>query len=174
MRQALLSIVILAAAVAASGCERIAPVRTLPNWVQGVYVPIVKNTSYWPGIEEDATRKIQESFLADGRVGVVPKQSADIILQVEIGEWRVRTSGTSGDDIADRTEYTLTAKVQLFEPLAEQPLATLPPIVVRRDYNTDSRSIDYDPEPDRVDDMLRNLGESIVRATITGFPATMQ
>lgn len=165
---------IVLAAMFLGGCERIAPIRTLPNWVQGVYVPMVKNTSYWPGIEEDVTRQIQESFLTDGRVSVVPKGAADLIVQVEITDWRTRTSGTTGDDVADRKEYTVTAVVKLFEPMSDEPMATLPPIIGRGNFNTDIRSIDFKPEPDRVHEVLGNLAWTIVQTTMTGFPAAAQ
>lgn len=174
MSRPLAACAILLTAVILGGCERIAPIRTLPNWVQGVYVPMVKNTSYWPGIEEDLTRQVQESFLTDGRVSVVPKNAADLIVQVEVTDWRRRTSGTTGDDVADRTEYTVTATVKLFQPMSDEPMATLPPIIARGAFNTDARSIDYVPEPDRAHEVLGSLAWTIVQTTMTGFPATMQ
>jgi len=71
----------LAAALAMSllmlltaGCERIAPIRTLPSWVRGVYIPVFKNKTYEPQIEEDATRYTQETFLRDGRVDIVRRR----------------------------------------------------------------------------------------------------
>lgn len=170
MSRALLPLVILAA-VALAGCERIAPVRTLPNWVQGVYIPMVKNTSFEPGVEEDATKRIQEAFLQDGRVGVVPKSNADLYIQVEIHQWTPRSNGTSGDDITDRIEYTVGARVQLFEPYADQPLATLPPILIVSSFNADTRSIDYAQLPDRIDSILRQVAVQVVQQTMTGFPA---
>ncbi len=166
-----LPLLVLIAALALAGCERIAPVRTLPNWVQGVYVPMVKNTSYEPGIEEEATRQIQAAFLQDGRVTVAPKSNADLYVHVEINRWTPRASGTSGDDITDRTEYTVGAKVELFEPYGEQPLATLPPILVKLSFNTDARSIDYDQLPDRIDSLLKQVANQVVQQTLTGFPA---
>ncbi|MCE5229829.1 LPS assembly lipoprotein LptE [bacterium] len=171
MNRALFPVVILIAAMALAGCERIAPVRTLPNWVQGVYIPIVKNTSFEPGIEEDATRKIQEAFMQDGRVNVVPKSSADLILQVEISDWIGRTTGTAGDDIADRTQYNITVKVQLFEPYSDQPRAVLLPILIEMQFNTDARSIDYVQLPDRQERILETVAQRVVQSTITGYPA---
>lgn len=169
MSRALLPLVLIAA-LALAGCERIAPVRTLPNWVQGVYVPMVKNSSFEPGIEEDATRRIQEAFLQDGRVTVAPKSTADLIVRVEILQWTPRSDGTSGDDITDRMEYVVDARVQLFEPYAEQPLAVLPIRVTAR-FNVDARSIDYDQLPDRIDSLLQQVANTIVQQTLTGFPA---
>lgn len=171
MSRVILSLVIIAA-VALAGCERIAPVRTLPNWVQGVHVPMVKNSSFEPGIEEDATKLIQEAFMQDGRVAVAPKSNADLYVQVEIHQWTPRSNGTSGDNITDRTEYTVGARVQLFEPYSDQPLATLPPILITLSFNTDARSIDFDQLPDRIDSLLKQVANQVVQQTMTGFPAT--
>ena len=158
----------------ATGCERITPVRTLPAWVRGVYVPMIKNKSYEPGLEETATRLVQEQFLFDGRLDVVPKHQADMIVVAEIVDWRGREAGSSGDRVSNDEEVTLTASVSLFEPYnMETPVATLPPITIVRSFNIDTRSVDYEPEPDRKREVLENLARAIVDNTITGFPVQL-
>ena len=148
------AVTMLLLAFAAAGCQRVAPVRTLPPWVQGVYIPMLVNKSYEPALEEDATRFTQEAFLLDGRLNVVPERTADLILRAEITDWRTRVGGKSGDDIVDQTEYWLSANVHLFEPLATEPLAEL-------------------PEVDRKRELLRTLGEAIMQQTINGFPTNV-
>ncbi len=167
-------VIILAAALAGVACERVAPVRTLPSWVRGVHVPMVVNESYEPGLEETATRLIQEALLADGRLDVVPANSADLVLRARITDWRRRTSGTSGDDIADRYEYRVTAQVELFEPRVDEPMASLGDVMVLRSFNSDARSVDFVPEPDRRRELLRELAERVVAQTISGFPAELR
>ncbi len=167
------AVTMLLLAFAAAGCQRVAPVRTLPPWVQGVYIPMLVNKSYEPALEEDATRFTQEAFLLDGRLNVVPERTADLILRAEITDWRTRVGGKSGDDIVDQTEYWLSANVHLFEPLATEPLAELPPVVIRREFIADARSIDYVPEVDRKRELLRTLGEAIMQQTINGFPTNV-
>jgi hypothetical protein len=158
-----------------TACERVAPVRTLPKYVRGVYIPMIANQSFEPALEEDATRLTQEEFLLDGRVQVVPRDQADLMVVAEITDWRERASGTSGDDVVENTEYLLTANVRLFEPFDdEKPLAELPAIRIRENFNTDERSSRYAPEPDRREIILRELAERIVESTIEGFPTQVR
>ncbi len=155
----------------ASACERIAPVRTLPAWVQGIYIPMFKNKTFEPEIEELATRLTQQAFLADGRLDVVPKTNADLTLVAEIIDWKSTASGSSGDKVTDRERVTIIASVKLFEPYNEEiPLAELGPILIRSDFNIDTRSNNFEPEPDRKHDLFKRLAREIVFTTIDGFP----
>ena len=170
----LLAAFALTALSALTGCERITPVRTLPAWVRGVYIPMIKNKSYEPGLEEQATRLTQEAFLFDGRLDVVPKHQADLIVVAEIIDWVDRSGGSSGDQVTTDEEIELTASISLFEPYnMSTPIATLPPLVIMRRFNIDTRSVDYEPEPDRTRELLENLARAIVDNTITGFPVQL-
>lgn len=162
------------ALTALTGCERVTPVRTLPAWVRGVYVPMIKNKSYEPGLEEQATRLIQEQFLFDGRLDVVPKNQADMIVVVEIINYRGSSAGSSGDQVVTDEMVQLTAHVSLFEPYnMATPIAVLPPIEVLRRFNIDTRSVDFEPEPDRKRELMERLALSVVNSTITGFPVQL-
>lgn len=160
-----------------TACERVRPVRTLPSWVRGIYVPMVVNKSYEPGLEEEATRLIQEAFLFDGRLDIVPKDQADLILVADIVDWREQASGSTGDKVTTDHEVEVKVNLSLFEPFnRDTPIAVLPQVAFSRDtknairFNTDVRSVDYEPEPDRKQEVLERLARTIVETTITGFP----
>ncbi|MCL5271024.1 MAG: LPS assembly lipoprotein LptE [bacterium] len=163
---------ILVAAAALSGCERVAPVRTLPSWVRGLYVPMAHNSSFEPGLEEIVTRQIQEAFLADGRLDIVRKDQADLTLATDIVDWRERPSGRSGDYINKRVEVIVTASVKLLEPDGDEkkPMADLGKVTLIREVEADPRSIHYVSEPDKKDAILRELATRIMNRTIEGFP----
>ena len=130
--------VLTLAILAATGCQSVSPVRTLPSWVRGIYVPMVKNSSYEPGLEEIVTPLIQEEFLADGRLAVVPRSIADLIVSAEITDWTSRVSGSSGDHVADRQDITVLANLKLYEPNnMEEPLADLGRIMLVSGMDTD-------------------------------------
>lgn len=155
----------------AGACERIAPVRTLPSWVRGIYIPMFENQSYEPALEEQATILTQEAFLADGRLDVVRRDQADLVLLATIVDWRNATAGTTGDKIVDRERIEMTVDVGLYDPFdAEKPLARLAPIRVVGSFNSDERSVDYVPEPDRRQQMLELMARRVMNETITGFP----
>jgi hypothetical protein len=169
----------LLALLAATACERVAPIRTLPSWVRGVYIPVFKNKTFDPALEETATKLTAEAFLADGRVDIVPKSDADLTVVVEITKWDERASGTSGDKITDRNEYSLTASIKLFEPFdadkpGAEPLADLGRIKVDTEFNIDARSTFYVAEPDRKEQLLRALADQVLYRTINGFPTNLR
>lgn len=156
-------------------CERVYPVRTLPNWVQGVYIPMIQNQSTEPGLEETATRMIQEEFLADGRLRVVPKDHADVQIVAKIKDFRVRTENFDSDRIARTAEIMMTTELQLFDPFdAEKPFADLGTIVTNSLFADDARSVNYRIKPDATRDALNQLARQIVGRTISGFPADLK
>jgi hypothetical protein len=163
-----------AALLAAGACERVQPRRTLPGWVRGVYVPMFTNKTTEPGLEELATRLTQEEFLADGRVNVVRKRDADLQLVASIEEYRIRVEDTDNDNIPSIHEVTISASLQLFDPLApDRPLADLGRIDLRTYHNADPRSIGYAIEPEVKRLVMEGLARRIVDRTIHGFPSAL-
>lgn len=170
----------LAAALAGAlaGCARIEPVRTLPHWVRGVYIPMVRNSSYEPGIEETATQLIQEEFLADGRLRVVPKDKADVMVEVRIQNYRTRVENSRNDHIASSQDILILSEIQIRDPDDKSgsdtpPIAKIGPIQTRYTYDSDTRSTNVEIEPDARRSALTQLARQVVDQTITGFPAQL-
>jgi hypothetical protein len=163
------------ATLAPAACQRIEPTRTLPTWVREVYIPIFENRSYEPHIEELATRLTQEAFLADGRLGVVSRERADLIVRVEILGWESDTAATSGGRIATRDRIAVNASVRLYESAEDRdPIADLGTIVVRSQFVTDTRANDFVPLPRRRASVLEILAQRIVDRTIGGYPQNLR
>lgn len=168
-------LVVFAACAMLSSCERIKPVRTLPSWVRGIYVPMFKNATTEPGLEEVATRATQEEFLADGRVDIVRKADADLQLRAEIKEYRISVYQEGDDDIPEDNVIHMVTSVRLYDPFDDEtPVADLGDIFTVYRYNSDPRSVSYDVEPDVKRRILRLLGRQIVAQTITGFPVALR
>jgi hypothetical protein len=164
----------LAAGLLATGCERIAPIRTLPTWVRGIYIPMFQNRSYEPAIEEQGTLFTQEAFLTEGQLDVVQKQDADATLLVSIEEWRASAGGRTGEKVTDSREYFVRASVKLVEPYDESALiADLGEVRIFGGGRTDPRSVRFEPEPDRKDGVMRALAGQIVSRTLNGFPTNV-
>ena len=81
-----------------TGCARTPLVRTLPEYVRSVYVPMARNTSYEPGLEELVTRAVIEEMLADGRLIVENKRNADATLKIRIKNYVSVTDSYSDDE----------------------------------------------------------------------------
>lgn len=158
-----------------TACETIRPVRTLPSWVRGVYIPMFENETAEPGLEEVATQLTQEEFLADGRVKIVQKRDADLILKVTISDYSIMTDSLSDEDIPDRQVVLVVANVRLFDPLdAEVPLASLGQVLGENSFRADTRSARYVVKSDANREALSVLARSIVDRTINGFPTQLQ
>jgi hypothetical protein len=158
-----------------TACTRIYPVRTLPNWVRGVYIPMIENESFEPGLEEVATRLTQEEFLADGQLNVVPKRMADLSVVAKIKDYRILLDDTDSDDLPQLEEAIVTAELYLFDPLNDEvPMASLGLLEASTLYAADARSVNYRVEPDVKRDVLLQLARQIVFRTISGFPEELQ
>lgn len=175
-------------------CSIIRPVRTLPNWVRGIYIPMAENKTVEIGFEEVLTRRLQEEFLADGRLRVVQKGSADLQLVVSIrsiakdytpfgnsggrrGSSRVGYGESYGSDrISSSEKLMIETDLRLYEPLVDpydpkvKPFADLGPIITNFTYPSDFRSSSVMLEPDVRTESMGMLARQIVHQTITGFP----
>lgn len=164
----------------ALSCTRVVPVRTLPGWVRGIYVPMVQNRTPEPGLEDLATQLIQQEFLADGRLGVVQKDRADLQLVATIEEFAIREDDFDNDAIASSREATMVVALRLLEPFddpfepREEIVADLGLVSTNYRFNSDPRSTFYEPEPDVKRDALTALARQVVFQTITGFPVELQ
>lgn len=168
------SLLLLALGAGLGSCTRIYPVRTLPTWVRGVYIPMVKNKTTEPGIEEVVTRLTQEEFLADGRVNVVKKRDADLEIIAEIETYRTITEQTDTDEVPNRDAVHMVTSLKLYDPYDNQkPIADLGSIRTTYSYNSDPRSRGFDIEPDVKDRVMSILARQIVNKTITGFPVEL-
>lgn len=169
---------LLALAIAACwlvACERIQPVRTLPSWVRGIYIPMVRNSTTEPGLEEVVTRLTQEAFLSDGRVDVVAKRRADLQLIATIKAFRIVIDDTDSDEIAEFKEIRMLTDVALYDPYdPERPVADLGTIMTNRVYAADPRSVNYVIEPVAKERALDLLARQIVARTISGFPRQLR
>lgn len=165
--------------LAATSCERIRPVRTLPSWVRGIYVPIAMNKTTEPGLEEVLTREIQHQFLADGRVDIVKKGEADLQLVTVIKSYSVMIDDVDSDDIARRHKVFILADVLLFDPTVdpyntdERPIAKLRELNTEFLMNADPRSTNYIIEPDAREGAMGMLARQVVFETINGFPTEL-
>ncbi len=166
---------VLAGGLGLGACQRVLPVRTLPAWVRGVYIPMVGNETFEPGLEELATRLTQEEFLANGQLRIVRKAEADLQLVAIIKDYFIRIDRTDSDDIPEIEELTILTGLKLYDPMnPEVPLADLGQIETIMLYNSDPRSIGYTPEPDLKERALRLLARQIVNRTIYGFPTSLR
>lgn len=84
---------------------------TLPGHLKTVGVPVFKNRTSEPAVENFITRAIVEAFSTNGRLRVVKPEDADAILEGEIIEYRV--DSVAFDPNANVRQYRLTVTLNL-------------------------------------------------------------
>lgn len=152
-----------------SACNRVPRVRTLPPSVKTAYVPMVLNRSAEPAVEERLTAYLQEEILADGRLRLVQRNQADVIVEFVLRDFRSRPVGFDGNEFGTARMYEMTGNLAVRENIAELPLiGGYRPVPFKWNYNDDTRSTTYEPEPMALENALRFYAREIVRELMTG------
>lgn len=149
---------------------RIRPrVRTLPEEINSVYVPMFINNTYEPGLEEIATRATVEAFLSDGRLEVVPESEADAVVQCVLTDFNNRMSSTESDDFPLMNIMEVGCVVNLFRPKERmEPMNVYDEFTVSRSYVSDARRMTFIAPDDAREDIMNGLGRRVVLEVLTG------
>ncbi|HEV8640008.1 MAG TPA: LptE family protein [Methylomirabilota bacterium] len=101
---------LLAAGLLVAGCGYTLR-GTLPAHIKTVAVPVFKNRTSEPAVENSITRAIVEAFSTNGRLRVVKPEEADAILEGEITGYQV--DSVAFDASANVRQYRLTVTMNL-------------------------------------------------------------
>jgi len=164
------SLLLLLCATFASSCvSGIAPRRTLPAWVETVFVPMATNSTSEPGLEEWLTIYAQEAFLADGRLKVGAKPDADLIVVVNITDYQEDVDSFEDDEFPSNMAISAEASIRLYEASnMDKPLMNLGRVVARNSYISDFRRTDYVPDIDAKKMTMQTLASLVVAQTLNG------
>lgn len=93
------------------GYKLVGTVSALPPHIKTMAIPLFINNSKEPGIEKKITQMIKDGFINDGRITVVDKEKADMILGGTLKEYSIKPVAF---DIQDNvTEYRIIMKVRI-------------------------------------------------------------
>ena len=152
-----------------SSCRIRPRVRTLPEEIQSLNIPMFINLSYEPGLEEVGTRATVEAFLADGRLDVVSRQQADAIVQVVIQSFENEAASTSSDDFSMINTIKVGAVVYMYSPKDRlNPMQMWGPFTESRAFVSDTRRISYVNSEDARQGMMDALALRVVQEVLTG------
>lgn len=170
LRGVLMAFVLLPlVAVMAAGCSPLARVRTLPPSVRTVYMPMVVNRTGEPGIEERITVAIQEEFLADGRLDLVPERRADAIVQISLQKFERGQGFLDIDDFPTGGLYFIETHMEVRRNIPGRPLIGEPrKLETEFGFNADTRSTAFMPEDVRQNEFARALARQVVLEVLTG------
>lgn len=150
-------------------CTSVPLKRTLPEAITTIYVPMFKNVTYEPGIEELITNHTIESFLADGRLTVVQKSVADARVEGTITAYTIGVSSFTSDDFPLMGTAEATAHISVWQPQTpESPIADFSDIHAAITYVGDPRSTIYENVVEVKERLLKALAFDIVTTVMTG------
>src|SRR5258708_7952394 len=69
------------------GCADYPMKASFPEYIRKVAIPTFKNNTSQPGIDQEITSKVIQNFIVDGRLSVVPIESADALLEGSIQQY---------------------------------------------------------------------------------------
>jgi hypothetical protein len=149
------------------GCAVRAAKRTLPDWVRRVYIPMVENRTYEPGLEELVTNALIEEFSADGRFEVVRKRDADAVVKVVLNRYDEEAASFESDDLESDRLVRLKMGVSLVEPGKEgKPFAATGAILATTKYLADLRETKAELDVDARDRLAETAAIRIVHAVL--------
>lgn len=150
--------------LALAGCSAIPRTRTLPDEIRSVYIPLFKNETYEPNVEEDLTRALEEVFLEDGRVLVEGEKEADMVIVGVVTGYRENVRDWEEDEFPRRTKIRLEAEITAYNPYdydRQFPMGTWKRVRADYEYDSNTRRTSSRVAPDFKREALEELAESI-------------
>jgi len=89
----------------------------LPEGIETVAVPIIKNTTYRFGIEQELTTAVIEELLTNSPLTVSNEENADALLDITITGYYTRAVSYDADELVKQRELKVTLEV-VFRDLA--------------------------------------------------------
>lgn len=153
----------------AAGCSIVPRARTLPPHIDTVYVPMFKNRTAEPGLEEYATRATQREFMADGRLRLEQQERANAWVECTIDRYGLTPAAFESDDFPSLSRMYMRLSVRVRENAAKRPLiGEVRRVVVEFAYPSDMRRSIATLEPDAREQLMEEVGRAIVREVLTG------
>jgi hypothetical protein len=145
--------------------------------IKRIGVPLFKDETGQPGLDQKITEQVIEELLKRGRFDVVQEASGvDALVEGTLLTYKAPPVGFSGDPSqADRTQasryaITLTARVRYAKPGAEQPIWEDESFGLREEYDIgeDSEAF-FDREEQALERLSQAFARSLVAAMLEAF-----
>ena len=84
-----------------SGCgyHLVGTGNALPKHIKTIHIPVFENTSSQPEIHRQLTSFVLQSFISDGRLKIVNKDEADLIVDATLSYYNLRNVAFSSQDL---------------------------------------------------------------------------
>ncbi len=152
------------------------PSRTLPTYINRIYIREFKNNSRWFGAQADLTLHVNDEFMLDGRLDVVQSERSDVRLEGRINFIREESAGLAGDEFPFISIVQMETVVELWDPYDPDRLVPLyrftVPTVIQ--YISDPRRSISETTTEARDRILRQAAKNIVNTVLAGTPTPLQ
>ena len=89
--------------------------KNLPKHLQTISIPVFKNTSSQPEIHRELTSAILQSFISDGRLKVVKKEDADLVMNGTLSYYNKRAVSFNSQDLVADFIIEIEVKLEVFD-----------------------------------------------------------
>lgn len=106
-----------------SGCgyNLVGTGSTLPEHLKTISIPVFTNNSSQPEIHRELTSAVIDSFVTDGRIKVVKKSQADMVMTGNLFYYDLRTVAFSANDFAEGYIVELGVDVEVMDKVNNIP-----------------------------------------------------
>lgn len=143
--------------------------------IKRIGVPLFRDASGKPGLDQKVTQKVIEELLKRGRFDVVQEAAGvDALVEGEITAYTPRLVGvgeqSTGRSQANRYEVTLTARVRYAKVGAKEPIWANDAFTFRDEYDVgDNPQAFFDREEQAIDRLATSFARSLVAAMLEAF-----
>lgn len=188
-------ILILALFVAALGalasCGEVPMKRALGDDTRKVEVISFENKTGQPGIDQQLTAKVVQSFITDGRLGVVSREAADVSLKGVVQRYDRLVLSRDADQVPQQYRLQVVVDLEFSNVKTGEVLWTTkrtfsltPGVDTVEDFDsTNTRSlkeftsyyvlntagVSPEDEPSALDRLLEQMARRVVRRVLEGF-----
>jgi len=142
--------------------------------IKKIAVPLFKDSTGKPGLDQKITQKVVEELLKRGRFDVVSDSTGvDALVEGEILAYAPRLAGVGqagGKSVANSYEVTLTARIRFSKVGAREPIWANEGFSFRDEYDVgDNAQAFFDREDQAIDRLATSFARSLVAAMLEAF-----
>ena len=162
-------LILLTLLLNACGYHLIGTGSTLPKHLKTIFIPVFTNSSSQPEIHRQLTSAIINSFVTDGRVKVVQKSQADMVMTGDLFYYELKTVSFNSNNFATGYIVKLGVNVEVVDKTNNKPYLKQ---IYRTEWNYKATSDIVGTESARLaalEQAYQVLGNRIVSLLINKF-----